>query len=150
MLKVHIWPPAPGLVGHASISFETTYVSFWPEGRAGKVDLKIKRSHPGAFISALQDDIRSEGGRQPMTVGIKNYDRAKLARHIADLIENAPRYQLARNNCSHVVARCLEVACEKSASFVPNARDYSRAGKLFGCGIWTPNDVLRYAKELAK
>lgn len=65
MLKVHVWPPHGNMVGHASLSFGTDYVSFWPADAAGKKDLKIKRSHPGHFMAALQEDIAAEGGRQP-------------------------------------------------------------------------------------
>lgn len=65
MLKVHVWPPHGNMVGHASLSFGSNYVSFWPADAAGKKDLKIKRSHPGHLMAALQEDIGSEGGRQP-------------------------------------------------------------------------------------
>lgn len=78
MLKVHIWLPEGPLVGHASLSFGDNYVSFWPAEGADKKDLKIKRSHPGAFVEALLDDIRSENGRQPKTVIIPFADEAAL------------------------------------------------------------------------
>ncbi|NJM33055.1 MAG: hypothetical protein HC848_09710 [Limnobacter sp.] len=137
------------MVGHASLSFGANYVSFWPEDAAGKKDLKIKRSHPGSFITALHEDIQAEGGRQPTTVVIPHINEAKLSRFIADLMSNTPRYQLAKYNCSHVVAECLEVACEKEPSFHPCAHDYGSFGKTFGRGVWTPNEILRYARELA-
>lgn len=149
MLKVHVWPPHENMVGHASLSFGSNYVSFWPEDAAGKKDLKIKRSHPGSFMNALHEDILSEGGRQPTTVVIPHVNEANLARFIADLMSNTPRYQLAKYNCSHVVAECLKVACGKEPSFHPCAHDYGRFGKTLGRGIWTPNEILRYARELA-
>lgn len=62
---------------------------------------------------------------------------------------NIPKYQLARYNCSNVVAECLKVACDKDPSFHPTAHDYSKLGKVLGRGIWTPNEILRYASELA-
>jgi hypothetical protein len=64
-------------------------------------------------------------------------------------MSNTPRYQLARNNCSNIVAECLKVACGKEPSFHPTARDYGKLGKALGRGIWTPNEALRYARELA-
>ncbi len=149
MLNVHVWLPHGNMVGHASLSFGTNYVSFWPEDAAGKKDLKIKRSHPGHFMSALREDIRSEGGRQPITVTIPRIDEEKLSRFVADLISNTPRYQLARYNCSHVIAECLKVACNKEPSFHPSAQNYSKLGKVLGRGIWTPYEILRYARELA-
>ncbi len=149
MLKVHVWKPHGNMVGHASLSFGGNYVSFWPEDSAGKKDLKIKRSHPGSFMKALSEDIESEGGRQPTTVVIPKVNEEKLSKFIADLMSNTPRYQLAKYNCSHVVAECLKVACEKDPTFHPCAHDYGRLGKALGKGIWTPNEILKYAKELS-
>lgn len=149
MLKVHVWSPHGNMVGHASLSFGTNYVSFWPEDSAGKKDLKIKTSHPGSFLNALHEDIKAEGDRQPISVTISNINTEKLSRFVADLQSNTPRYQLARYNCSNVVAECLKVACEKDPSFRPSAHDYDKLGKSLGRGIWTPNEILRYARELA-
>ncbi|MEM9102692.1 MAG: hypothetical protein AAGB12_10245 [Pseudomonadota bacterium] len=150
MLRVHVWPPEGNLVGHASLTFGTEYVSFWPETDSGKKDLKIKRSRPGAFIAALQQDIDSEGKRQPITITINfDIDEKKLEDYIFDLQHNVPKYQLARYNCSNVVADCLKVASGQKPSFRPKARSYGRLARIFGRGIWTPNEVLRYARELA-
>ncbi len=149
MLKVHVWQPHGNMVGHASLSFAGNYVSFWPEDAAGKKDLKIKRSHPGSFMNALHEDIQAEGGQQPTTVVIQNINADKLEDFILDLQKNAPRYQLAKYNCSHVVAECLKVACEKEPSFHPCAHEYGRLGRVLGRGIWTPNEILRYSRELA-
>lgn len=150
MVKVHVWLPDSAHVGHAALTIGTVYVSFWPQTEANKKDLKIKRSQPGAFNASLHDDIRSEGDRQPVTVTIANrVDEDALLDHIAELQRTMPRYQLARNNCSHVVAECLYAACGVKPSFVPNAGAYGRAGKLLGRGIWTPDQILKYAQELA-
>lgn len=149
MLKVHVWLPHGNMVGHASLSFGADYISFWPEDSAGKKDLKIKRSHPGHFMEALHEDIRSEGNRQPITVTILRFNADNLEDFILDLQRNRPRYQLARYNCSSVVSDCLKVACGEGPSFYPTAQGYSRLGKILGRGIWTPYEVLRYARELA-
>ncbi|MFT7687802.1 MAG: hypothetical protein ACI9FB_003159 [Candidatus Azotimanducaceae bacterium] len=149
MLNVHVWPPHGGMVGHASLSFGSNYVSFWPAGSAGKKDLKIKRSQPGHFMAALQEDVQSEGNRRPITVTLPRVNENELSKYIANLMSNTPRYQLARYNCSNIVAECLEVACGVGPSFHPTAHDYGKLGKTLGRGIWTPNEVLRYARELA-
>ncbi|GLR69271.1 hypothetical protein [Agaribacter marinus] len=86
MLKVHVWPPHGDMVGHASLSFGANYVSFWPEDAAGKKDLKIKRSHPGSFRSALHEDIQAEGGLKPTTIVISRINEEKLSLFISDLI----------------------------------------------------------------
>ena len=150
MLKVHVWLPHDNMVGHASLSFGTNYVSFWPENAAGKKDLKIKRSHPGSFMNALKEDIHAEGGRYPITVVIPRVNAEKLENFILDLQRRTPRYQLAKYNCSNVVAECLKVACDKDPTFAPCASAYGRLATTLGRGIWTPGDILRYARELAE
>jgi hypothetical protein len=150
MIKVHVWFADGEHVGHTAMSIGFDYVSFWPVGDATKKDLKIKRSHPGAFMDSLNDDIRNEGGRQPITVTLLNVDQKALLNHIERMRENIPRYQLARNNCSHIVAECLYVASNKKPSFIPSAAAYGRVGKVLGRGIWTPDQVLKYARELAR
>lgn len=77
-------------------------------------------------------------------------DAEKLEDFILGLQRKAPRYQLAKYNCSNVVAECLKVACNTAPSFHPTAHDYGRLGKILGRGIWTPNEILRYARELAE
>jgi len=149
LLKAHVWLPRDDMVGHTSLSFGANYVSFWPKDSASGKDLKIKRSHPGSFMNTLPEDVQQEGGRQPITVVIPHVNEAKLSRFIADLMSNTPRYQLAKYNCSHVVAECLKVACEKEPCFHPCVQDYGRLGRVLGRGIWTPSEILRYARELA-
>ena len=149
-LQVHIWPQHGNMVGHASLSFGTAYVSFWPDGEADKKDLKLKTTHPGYMVSSLGDDIRNEGNRQPITVTIRDINIKNLSDFISKLRSNTPRYQIARYNCSHVVAECLKAACEDAPSFKPTAHGYyGKFGELLGRGIWTPYGVLRYAKELS-
>jgi hypothetical protein len=99
-------------------------------------------------FEGVQNSV-SEGGRQPITVTITCANEERLAQHIASLISNAPKYQLAKNNCSNIVAECLKVASGKGPTFHPTAHDYGKLGKVLGRGIWTPNEVLRYARELS-
>ena len=70
--------------------------------------------------------------------------------YIADLQRNTPRYQIARNNCSHVVALALIAGAQRRPSFTPHAGEYSRFGRILGAGIWTPDQVLKLARELQK
>ncbi|GLS25189.1 hypothetical protein GCM10007877_09030 [Marinibactrum halimedae] len=43
----------------------------------------------------------------------------------------------------------MKVACDQDPSFNPSAHDYGKLGKFLGRGIWTPNEILRYARELS-
>jgi hypothetical protein len=136
-------------VGHASMSIGQDYISFWPDGGAGEKDLKIKRSQPGPLVQSLHEDIFSEGHRQPITVILTNIDEEAVLDYVATLRANTPRYQIAKNNCSHVVVAALEAGSRKKPSFRPDAGHYGRLGRTLGVGIWTPDQVLKFAQELA-
>lgn len=61
--------------------------------------------------------------------------------------ENLPRYPLARNNCSHVVAAALIAAAGRKPSFIPHAGNYSWLGRVVGIGIWAPDQVMKFVQE---
>ena len=149
MVKIHVWLRDAQHVGHTAITVGNVYVSFWPAESASKVDLKIKRSHPGTFVQAMREDIRSEGGRQPTTIEVPDLNEERVLDYVNSLVQNVPRYQLARHNCSHVVAKCLIVGAGVEPSFTPHAGQYSLIGRFLGIGIWTPDQVLLFARELA-
>lgn len=96
----------------------------------------------------INEDIRLEGGRIPITIDLQNLDSQQMLLYLASIEGNTPRYQLARNNCSHVVAKALKEGANRKPSFVPHAGNYSRFGKVLGIGIWTPDQILRFAREL--
>jgi hypothetical protein len=75
-----------------------------------------KAQPPGTFMDFLNDDIRNERGRQPITVTLLDFDQKVLLNDIECIRGNIPRYQLARNNCSHIVAECLYMASDKNPS----------------------------------
>lgn len=147
LVRVHVWLPDTQHVGHTALTIGTVYVSFWPEGGATKKDIKIKRSHPGSFVQALQEDIANEGRRQPTTIELRGLNEDRILDFVNDLIQRRPRYQLARHNCSHVVANCLLAGTEKRPSFTPHAGQYTKIGR-YALGIWTPDQVLKFAREL--
>lgn len=150
MVKVHVWLPTNTHVGHTALTVKDRYVSFWPDGEAGKKDIKIKRSQPGMFMQSLKEDIRNEGNRQPVTIDIPGLDKERILLYLASLQGNVPRYQLARNNCCHIVAKALDEGANRKPSFTPHAGHYSKLGRVLGIGIWTPDQVLRFARELKK
>lgn len=148
MVRVHVWLPIGTYVGHTALTVRDRYISFWPDGEAGKKDLKIKRSQPGLLLQSLNEDVRSEGYRQPITIELYHLDEDKILRYLADLENDLPRYQIARNNCSHIVANALMAGTVRKPTFIPHAGHYSKLGKVLGVGIWTPDQILKYAQEL--
>lgn len=147
-MQVHIWLPHGNHVGHASLTIRGIYFSFWPEDNAGKKDLKSKRSHPGSLMQTIEDDIRAEDGMIPRTFEMKGLDENAVIEYVTGVQENLPRYQLARNNCSHVVAAALMAGAGRKPSFIPHAGSYGRLGRIVGIGIWTPDQVLKFVQEL--
>ena len=131
-----------------SYGFNCRYISFWPDGEAGKKDLKIKRSQPGMLLQHINEDIRNEGNRQPITIDLPKLSAERILLYLATIEGDMPRYQIARNNCSHVVAKALIEGAKCKPSFIPHAGYYSKLGKVLGLGIWTPDQVLKFAKEL--
>lgn len=148
MVQVHVWMPNSEHVGHTALTVGDVYVSFWPDGEAGKKDLKIKRSQPGLFVQHLREDIANEGNRPPITINVDNVDETRILDYIASIQSDVPRYEIAKNNCSHIVAMALIKGAGSEPSFKPSAGQYGRFAKIFGKGIWTPDQVLRFVKEI--
>jgi len=46
------------------------------------------------------------------------------------------------------VAKALIEGAKCKPSFIPNAGVYSKLGKVLGMGIWTPDQILKFAEEL--
>lgn len=152
-LTVYIWQMTSRNVGHAAVSFDNNYVSFWPRGQAKGKDLIKKTQHPGVMQRSLRDDIRAEGGRMPISVTINNINVEATTREVERLINEVPQYALLRYNCSHVVANILKTATDKPQSFKLKPSEYGKLagqiGGLLNSNFWTPAQVLRYAQELS-
>ncbi len=149
-MQVHVWLPYPGNSGHTSLTVGAEYISFWPVGRGNftKKDLKMQRSKTGLWVPELRHDIFREGYRQPITVELHGLNEQAVLDYLAGIKANKPRFQMMRNNCSHVVAAALEAGAGGKASFKPQA-GRGLLGRALGGGIWTPEQVLKFAQELA-
>lgn len=147
MIKVYVWLPHGGQVGHTAMLVKSEYISFWPEGGADKKDLKLKRSQPGQFVESLAKDIQNEGGVAPVVVEVHNLNEDAVLNHIAEIQAAGPKYQIMRHNCSHVVAHCL-MAGGARPSFVPHAGHYGNLARVMGIGVWTPDQILKFVEEI--
>jgi len=58
--------------------------------------------------------------------------------HVANLLETS----------SHIVAKALMEGANQKPSFTPHAGHYGKAGRFLGIGIWTPDQVMKFAQEL--
>jgi hypothetical protein len=84
----------------------------------------------------------------PITVELHGLDEDAVLTYVKGVQANLPRYQIARNNCSHVVAAALIAGAGRKPSFIPHAGNYARLGRIVGVGIWTPDQVLKFVEEL--
>jgi len=157
MVKVHIWLSHNGQVGHTSLTVGTTYISFWPSDdtkdkkQPSAKDVFIRSRHQkGALRRNIQEDIKLEGNRQPShTIILAGLDEKKMLEYYSKLRVKIPRYQLAKNNCSDIVAQALIIGSGIEPSFTPDAANYHKWGDTFlGKNIWTPYMIKRYANEL--
>jgi len=85
MVQVHVWLANSTHIGHAALTVKNRYISFWPDGEAGKKDLKIKRSQPGMFVPSLRDDIYNEGDRQPITIHLPDLDHTAITSFLTSM-----------------------------------------------------------------
>jgi len=74
-------------VGHTALTVRDRYISFWPDGEAGKKDLKVKTSQPGRLMQSLNEDIRNEGNRKPITLELPKLDEQRVLLYLATLTE---------------------------------------------------------------
>ena len=59
-MKVYVWMPSGGLVGHSSLElYDGTYISWWPDENKNK-DLPLV-TLKGHASSGLEEDIKGEG-----------------------------------------------------------------------------------------
>ncbi|TCI01793.1 hypothetical protein EZV61_16110 [Corallincola luteus] len=151
---VYVWPRKDQNVGHAAMKIGSTYISFWPADGIGKPQakkgLKMKLSHAGTSVTSYRVDCDAEGGRQPIAIEINNFDAESALAYWQQIRRDGVRYQLRKKNCSSIVAECIHAGTNRKPSFQPKAEEYGRFGSVFGYGIWTPAQVLRYATEVNK
>lgn len=152
MLTVHIWRYQGSAVawGHASMSLERTYISWWPEGTNRVHNKLVGQIYTAGPIrnQSFEGDVVGENGRQPdSNVRIHGLDEAAIKNwwFRFALLRDGQVYQgplmdswqTLTKNCSTIVARALTIG---------GGEKY--AGMKSKSMIWKPNDVLAYARAV--
>lgn len=126
-VKINVWYPKPGNVGHASIDFHGTYMSWWPSSTSASKAKIVKMVFAGGPGSAptFDQDKSSEGGEPSWTgdyFGWKTDDKAiehwrkvyfsDLQKGLSAMREGNKDavYGFVSNNCCDVVDQLLEKA----------------------------------------
>ena len=154
MITVHIWNSniSSGVWGHASMSLEHTYVSWWPSGlhrEHNKVISKIYRAGP-IRNQTFADDVAGENGLRPdHNIRIQCLDERaikdwwfRFALLKDGMVFQGPlqdSWETLSKNCSTVVAKGLTTGGGDKLA----PKDASNL-------IWTPNNVLRYAQAIQR
>ncbi|WNZ58474.1 hypothetical protein ACJJIQ_07295 [Microbulbifer sp. ANSA003] len=159
-ITVHVWKQKTGNVGHASITIDNTYISYWPSSAAGKKDFKIGRSHSPSFPSGYRVDRRLEGGDADQNILIDGLNETKMIEAWENFKGEQKHYNMKDQNCSTVVAWLLETGSGFASPGKGGIKisDWAASPihrilfqlRFFGNHIdmWTPNDVLAYALQI--
>jgi hypothetical protein len=159
-VTLYVWKLRPDNPGHVSLQIGTSYASYWPQGGAGKNDVKLGATHEPNFPSCYRADIKLEHkpcDEQRVLAGLAT-DRMEEA--WKQFVLDQRRYNMVAHNCSTVIAALLEVGSGQKPSFIPQVAidDHAVgwASRMFlrvrflssSIRMWTPDAVLRYADEI--
>lgn len=159
-VRLYVWRLSPTNVGHASLKVGDAYMSYWLADSAGKKDVKVGQSHAAGFPSVYAVDRRLERKHADEEFVLTGLDTAKMIQAWEQFKLTEPRYNMVDQNCSTVIAVMLQVGSGLAPSFVPAVAIDDHANGLaqriflrlrfFSSYIkmWTPDEVLRYAKEI--
>lgn len=151
MISVYIWNfrCKKDAWGHASMLVGRTYISWWPE-KPGQVPSKIVRNiyASGPFRNrSFDEDCRDEGQKPDHKINLHGLDESAIKDwwQFFGLTRDGVLYQgplqaweTLNMNCSTVVAHGLTIG---------GGRTYSGLLKSWNV-VWTPRDVLRYARAI--
>lgn len=152
MVRVFIWSmqATAKQIGHASIQVQSHYMSWWP-------DTPVQLSLNSAPVAPIRNktyasDVSDEGSAPNHTISINGLEETEMIKWwqgfavLGGFHGPVPPYQLTKMNCSSIVAQALKVGGgDKHAGF------FARRGNfLTGSEIWTPTEVLSFAKAIQK
>lgn len=88
---------------------------------------------------SLEKDIRGEGGRSPIRVSLTGLEEERILSWWRDF--NRPSWSLLNTNCAQVAADALRAG---GATKHVGWRDWTDSWN----SVWTPMDVLRFARAI--
>ncbi|MGA7934162.1 MAG: hypothetical protein WCA35_11495 [Kovacikia sp.] len=157
-VKVFVWPPKGGNVGHSSMQVGThTYISLWPgHGRKGfarsvilKLTMNVKRS---PFYRDYASDREAEGF-DPFIVELNTLNEDAMQKYWEKVQISGLKYELTEFNCSTIIANALYIG----SSLQPNFQPLAEVDTYVGVGIplgeveaWEPKHILQYARDIKR
>ncbi len=157
-VKVFVWLPKGGNVGHSSMQVgDRTYISFWPgHGRKGfvrsairKMTMNVKRR---PFYRDYAADCDAEGF-DPIVVELNTLDEIAIQTYWEKVQASELNYELTEFNCSTIIANALYLGSALQPSFQPLAEIDQYVGLGIPLGqveAWEPKYILQYAREIKR
>jgi hypothetical protein len=157
-VKVYIWLPKSGRVGHSSMLVGSeTYISFWPgQNRKGffrsiisTLTINVKRR---PFYRDYAADCAAEEF-EPLEVELSTLNENAIQKYWEKVQASELAYELTEFNCSTIIANALYFGSGLQPSFLPLAEvdDYVGMGIPLGqVEAWEPKNIWQYAKELKR
>ncbi len=157
-VKVYVWRPCGGRVGHCSMAVgNQTYISLWPGlGRKGfarsviqKMTMNVKRR---PFYRDYESDLEAEGF-EPIVVELYSLDKEVIEQYWEKVQMSGLEYELTEFNCSTIIANVLYLGSGLQPSFQPLAEVDTYIGLGIPLGqveAWEPKYILQYAKEIKR
>lgn len=157
-VKVYVWRPCGGRVGHCSMAVgKQTYISLWPGlGRKGfarsviqKMTMNVKRR---PFYRDYESDLEAEEF-EPIVVELYSLDEAAIEQYWEKVQMSGLEYELTEFNCSTIIANVLYLGSGLQPSFQPLAEVDTYIGLGIPLGqveAWEPKYILQYAKEIKR
>jgi hypothetical protein len=148
-VEVYWWPPSGGNIGHAAIKVDggsppgIAYLSAWP----GSL-LSIFLVGQGDYHQ-FDDDVSSEGNRQPQVARILNLNETAIKNQIS-VFQSAKTYSFLGANCATQASICLNAGVPGAT--IRQILDLMGGpmGYFFGTSVInTPWTLFLYAKSLA-
>lgn len=153
MVTVYIWTfrGKTEAWGHASMQVGSTYVSWWP-AQPGQVPSKWHRQIYASVPfrgRSFAEDVRDEGQPPDHAIRIAGLDEAAIQSwwRSFGLVQNGVAlpgpllpWHMTKQNCSTVAARALRIG---------GGDEYAKWVHTWNA-VWTPADVLAYARSIER
>jgi hypothetical protein len=159
-VEVFVWyKDDKGGVGHAAVSVNGNYCSFWPGGDGYGMKNAVMKDSVSSATNDYAGDCAAEGRGPNRKVVLEGLDEARMWQEWGQL--QLKDYSFEKMNCSTVVAEMLKAGSGLKPDFELKARpgDYLPQGLLANMAnkyasltrkdkVWTPEYVAKFARDI--
>lgn len=173
-VDVYVWLPSGDDHGHASISFDETYISFWPSsessafkdklvnpsGKGNVKDFVLGVNHRVTLSRRYDVDRRLLRREPDFHIKLNRMDESSMKEVWQSFKDKPAPYNTYRSNCSTIIASFLELGsgvpygnspCVYIREYVSHPlKQFMFKLRFLGNSIemWRPDDIRRYALQI--